>query len=309
MYNNASTSEKALWRLRPLVEAFGIEVPDGPMDLTAEDFVGQFAMCSTYKDRYNGKVSIKPEDFWPPEGDIPGGEGEAVDLDDISDADIKKVGKAMGIKSKAVKTIRAELEDADPDELTGVLVELGLVEDDGAGEGEGEGIDLDELDDDDIKAIAEAAGIKSKVVKTLRKKLAELDADELAEAAEEAGVGGEGEGEGDAEGFDLDEASDDDIKALAEAAGIKGKIVKKLRAALAELDPDDLAEAVEEAGLGEGDGEGVTADAINAMNQEELEELIEEHDLEVDLDEHKTLRKKRTAVVDAAEEADILVAD
>jgi phage portal protein BeeE len=45
------------------------------------------------------------------------------------------------------------------------------------------------------------------------------------------------------------------------------------------------------------------------MNQDELEELIEEHELEVDLDEHKTLRKKRAAVVDAAEEAGILAED
>jgi len=85
--------------------------------------------------------------------------------------------------------------------------------------------------------------------------------------------------------------------------------VKKLKAALAELSAEDLAEAVEEAGLGEGDGEGVTADAINEMSQDELEALIEEHDLEVDLDEHKTLRKKRSAVVDAAEEAGILSDD
>ena len=251
MYNNASTSEKALYRLRPIVEAFGIEVPDGPMDLSPEDFIGKFAMCSTYKDRYNGKVSIKPEDFWPHEGDIPS--GDTVDLDDISDDDIKKVGKAMGIKSKLAKVIRAELEEADPDELAAVLDDLGLA----GGE-------------------------------------AEEDTEEDTE--EEAA------------GFDLDKASDDDIKALAEVCGIEGKITRKLRVALAKLSAEELAEAVEEAGLGSGSSD-VTADAINAMNQEELEELISEHELDVDLDDHKTLRKKRTAVIDAAEEAGILTED
>lgn len=193
MYHNASTAEKALWRLRPLVEAFGIEIPDGPMDLAPEDFIGKFAMCSVYKDRYDGKVTIKPEDFW---------------------------------------------------------------------------------------------------------------------AAEDHGEGDEGEGD---EGgtVDLDDLDDDDIKKLAKAAGIKGTIVKKLKAALAELDPEELAEAAEEAGIGGagGDGEKVTADAINEMSQDELEALVEEHELEVDLDEHKTLRKKRSAVVDAAEEAGILAED
>lgn len=253
MYHNASTAEKALWRLRPLVEAFGIEIPDGPMDLAPDDFIGKFAMCSVYKDRYDGKVTIKPEDFWAAEDHGEGDEGEGdeggtVDLDDLDDDDIKKIGKAMGIKSKIAAKIREELADADAEELTAVMVELGLVEAEG-GDAEG-GIDLDELDDDDIKK-------------------------------------------------------------LAKAAGIKGTIVKKLKAALAELDPEELAEAAEEAGIGGGDGEGekVTADAINEMSQDELEALVEEHELEVDLDEHKTLRKKRSAVVDAAEEAGILAED
>lgn len=253
MYHNASTSEKSLWRLRPLVEAFGIDIPDGPMDLAPEDFVGKFAMCSVYKDRYDGKVSMKPEDFWAAEGAEGGDDGAegAVELDDLDDDDIKKIGKAMGIKTKIAAKIREELAEADAEELTAVMVELGLVE-------------------------------------------------------------GEAEGEGDAEGgIDLDELDDDQIKALAEAAGIKGKIVKKLKAALAELEPEELAEAAEEAGIG-GDAEGgdkVTAEAIGEMTQDELEALVEEHELEVDLDEHKTLRKKRSAVVDAAEEAGILAED
>lgn len=250
MYHNASTSEKALWRLRPLVEAFGIDIPDGPMDLAPEDFVGKFAMCSVYKDRYDGKVSMKPEDFWPAEGAEGGGDDGAVELDDLDDDDIKKIGKAMGIKSKIAAKIREELAEADAEELTAVMVELGLVE------GEAEG-------------------------------------------------GDEAEG-----GIDLDELDDDQIKALAEAAGIKGKIVKKLKAALAELDPEELAEAAEEAGIGgEAEGDKVTAEAIGEMTQDELEALVEEYGLEVDLDEHKTLRKKRSAVVDAAEEAGILAED
>jgi hypothetical protein len=254
MYHNASLSPAALWRTREVFEAFLDDVPEDEFDVDeyAAEFIGKTAMCSTFKDTYNGQSRIKPEDFWPAEDDGEGnaGGGEAeIDLDDIDDADIKKLGKAMGIKSKRASTIREELAEADENELLEAMQELGLVED------EGEGIDLDELDDDDIKKLAEAAGIKvtsKSRVNTLKKKLAELDGDELAEAAEEAGIG-EGGGEG-------------------------------------------------------GDG-GVTADDINAMNQDELEELVEEHELDVDLDDYKTLRKKRTAVVDAAEEAGILAED
>lgn len=258
MYHNASLSPAALWRTREVFEAFLGDVPEDDFDVDeyAAEFVGKVAMCSTFKDTYNGQSRIKPEDFWPAEGhEAEGGEGgdDEVDLDDIDDADIKKLGKAMGIKSKRASTIRKELEEADEDELLEAMQELGLIEDTGEGDDGGE-FDLDEASDDDIKAVAEAAGIRVTAksrVNTLRKKLAELDEDELAEAVEEAGLG---EGGG-------------------------------------------------------GNGGEVTADDINGMNQDELEEFIEEHELDVGLDDHKTLRKKRTAVVDAAEEAGILAED
>lgn len=50
----------------------------------------------------------------------------------------------------------------------------------------------------------------------------------------------------------------------------------------------------------------VTQDEINEMSQEELEDVIKEHDLDCDLSEHRTLRKMRQAVIDAAEEAGAL---
>ena len=256
MYHNASLSPGALWRTREVFEAFLGEVPDGDFDVDeyAEEFVGKFAMCSTFADTYNGQKRIKPEDFWASEGgaaEAEGGEDE-VDLDDLDDDDIKKVGKAMGIKSKRASTIRKELEDVDADELYEALADLGIVDaDDGKEDGGGE-FDLDELEDDDIKKLAKAMDIKVTArsrANTLKKKLADMDGDELAEAWEELSDGGE-----------------------------------------------------------EG-GDEVTADAINGMNQDELEALVEEHELDVDLDDHKTLRKKRTAVIDAAEEAEILADD
>lgn len=51
---------------------------------------------------------------------------------------------------------------------------------------------------------------------------------------------------------------------------------------------------------------GLTQDDINDMSEEELEDVIEEHELDVDLDEFKTLRKQRAAVIDAAQEAGVL---
>lgn len=42
-----------------------------------------------------------------------------------------------------------------------------------------------------------------------------------------------------------------------------------------------------------------TADEVNAMDQEELESLVEEHEIDVDLAAFKTLSKKRAAVIKA----------
>ena len=50
----------------------------------------------------------------------------------------------------------------------------------------------------------------------------------------------------------------------------------------------------------------ITEDDVKGMDQEELESFIEEHELDVDLDEFKTLTKKRAAVIKAAGE---LIAD
>lgn len=50
----------------------------------------------------------------------------------------------------------------------------------------------------------------------------------------------------------------------------------------------------------------VSADEVKDMNEEELQDLIEKHELEVDLDEYKTLRRKAAAVVTALEEGDLL---
>lgn len=50
----------------------------------------------------------------------------------------------------------------------------------------------------------------------------------------------------------------------------------------------------------------VAADDVNSMDEEGLGELIETHELDVDLDDHSTMKRKRSAVIDALESADLL---
>lgn len=202
MYHNASTSESSLWRLRPLMEALGMDIPNGPMEVDAEDFIGRECMCSTFKDTYQGGSSVKPDEFWPVDGD-----------------DSK--GSAKG-----------DSEDE---------------------------IDLDEIDDDDIKKIAKELGIKGRKADVLREAIAEKDDDEIREAAEAAGVDIDGE--------------------------------------------EEEEEPQKKSG---GKSKKVSSDDIQGMSEDDLEELIEEHELDVDLDDYRTLKKKRNAVIDALEEGDLI---
>lgn len=50
----------------------------------------------------------------------------------------------------------------------------------------------------------------------------------------------------------------------------------------------------------------VDRDDVDEMDEDELQELIDAHDLDVDLDDYKKIAKKREAVIDALEEEDLL---
>lgn len=94
----------------------------------------------------------------------------------------------------------------------------------------------------------------------------------------------------------------------------KGKTATKGKAKPAEEDEPEEKPARgkgKPAGKGKGkpepeEKENLTQDQITDMDEDELEDIVKEYDLEVDLSKFKTLRKKQTAVVDAAEKADVL---
>lgn len=78
-----------------------------------------------------------------------------------------------------------------------------------------------------------------------------------------------------------DEEDEDDKKSSKKDKGKKGKDKKKL----------------------------YTQDDINDMDSDELADVIKETEIEVDLDDFKTLRKQRVAVIDALTEAELIEDD
>lgn len=250
MYHNASTSPQSLWRLRPLLEALGIDVPDGPLDIDPDELVGLQCMCSTISEKKpGGGSSIKPDEFWPlDEGSTSGGGksggDDEVDLDELDDADIKKLAKEFGIKGRNVDTLREELAEADPAELAEACEDLG--------------IEIGEPEEPEPKS---RRGRKAKEEddepeKPARSRRGKTKAEEEEDEAPK-GRGRSSRGSG------------------------RSKDSRKSKAS-------------------------VTEDEVQDMSEEELEDLIEQYDLDVDLDEHKTLRKKKVAVIDALQEAGVI---
>ena len=215
MYHNASTSEDSLWRLRPLMEALGMDIPDGPLDISEDDWVGKSCMCSTILDRYDGGSKIRPDEFWEDE------EGAGSSNDDDDDDD---------------------------------------------GEEEEDNSFIDDLSNKDLAKLKDEFELKGRG-DSLRKKLREVDVAELREACDDLDI-------------EIEEEEEEEEKPKSKRSSKKRSSKKKKST--------------------------VTEDDIQDMSEEELEALIEEHELDVDLDDHKTLRKKKNAVIDAAEEAEIL---
>ena len=176
----------------------------------------------------------------------------------------------------------------------------------GADEADADASDDDEDADEDDKKSKKSDKKSSKKAKEIEKVSAdtvnEADEDELAEIVENSGID-----------CDLDD--------------IKG--IKKKRAAVIEAlteadllededggeedaDEDDekgkktKVEEVKKASGKKGKVKKIDGSEVEDMDEDALGELIEEHELEVDLDDHKTLRKKVRAVLDALEEKGLL---
>lgn len=124
MYYRASTSDAALWKLRPLLEAFGIEIPEGPMEIDPDDLVGRTAIATTFLDRWDGGQAVKPNDFFPDDGeDSEDRDGDdedqddELDLDELDEDDITALAKALKIKSRTDSARRKNLAKLDDEEL------------------------------------------------------------------------------------------------------------------------------------------------------------------------------------------------
>lgn len=248
------------------------------------------------KGKFEGKVvkeyfSTKPQALWRFGNfiaacglEVPNGE---VELDASDFADVKVMGVCTHEEYEGKTKMRWDFYGAD----------------------EADEEDDDEEEDEDDKKSSKSSkksgdkgkSKKDKPEKVSREDVEGMDRDELTELIEEHGL-------------EVD-AGDKKLK----------KDEKLLAAVLAALEENDLLDDGEEAEEDEPEEKSskkggkdkkadkkskskkVAASDVEDMDENELQALIDEHDLEdVDLDDHKTLRKKVRAVLDALEAADLL---
>lgn len=69
LYYNTSLAPQALFNLRGLLEALGIEVPDDEYEVDPKEYIGAEMMAVVGHERYNGKLQSKIQDFYTVDGD------------------------------------------------------------------------------------------------------------------------------------------------------------------------------------------------------------------------------------------------
>jgi hypothetical protein len=213
LFTNTSHNPAALWNLKNLLVALGVEVPDGEMEFDLEEFVDMEVTLVVDEDEYNGKPQSRVVDYYPSEGRGSDDDADEADDEEEDEKPVKK-GKAKAAPKKG----KAKDED-DEDE------------------------DEEEEEKPAPKKRGRPAGAKNKP----------KDDDE-----------------------DEDEDEEEEEKVSKKGKGKKPK-----------LKPID-------------------ADTLSEMDEDELTDVIDTYELDVDLDDYKTIKKKIAAVSAALDEIDML---
>lgn len=91
LYDNTSLSPKALWRLRTLLEAMGIEVPEGKMTMDLDGWIkdGEEFIGTVEHEKYEGKTKARLVDVFSVDaaGDKDGDDEDEKEAKDADDKD------------------------------------------------------------------------------------------------------------------------------------------------------------------------------------------------------------------------------
>mgnify|MGYP001602854680 CR=1 FL=1 len=117
-YVYTTLNEEALWKLRQLLEALQVEVPDGPLDIDLDEMVGLELIGIVTDEDYQGKTVSRMNDFESTDG-----AGEEPE-EKPSRAGKKSAAKKK--KDEPEKITEAEVKAMDADELADVIEKYSL---------------------------------------------------------------------------------------------------------------------------------------------------------------------------------------
>jgi hypothetical protein len=120
-YFYTAVTENSLWKLKETLEAIGIEVPDGELDIDTSELVDLEGVATVEDDDYQGKTRSKIARFI-------NGEDESEEEEEEEDTKPAKGTKAKpgASKKKVVKTSADEVNEMDEDELEALIEKNGL---------------------------------------------------------------------------------------------------------------------------------------------------------------------------------------
>lgn len=270
-----NTTPTALWVLAHFLEAVGMDIPDAESDLDLDELVGKEYVAEVEANEYEGKTRLR----------ISGRSYDSIDaLEDDTEAKAGRGAKdeeeeeaPKGRRSRKAVKDEDDEEEAKPARGKKTVKKV-----------EPEKFDravIEEMDRDDLIEFVSDNELDvdpddfKKLPKFLAAVIAELEEKDLLEEAEEEAV------------------EEEETKPAR-----RGR-----KAAKEEADEEEEKPARGKKAAKPGkDLPKMTADEVQDMNEEELDDVVDKYDLDCDLGTAKTLRKKAALVLDALEEKDLL---
>ncbi len=142
-YDNLVLTPNALWKIKGLLEAAGVEVPEGEMEIEEKDLVGLEFDAEVVNENFEGKDRPKLVSFRPLSDDEESDDEDDEEEEEDEDDEDEEEEEAPKSKKKASKKSKAKDDDEDEEE------DEDDEDDDSDDEDDEEESDDDEDDEDD----------------------------------------------------------------------------------------------------------------------------------------------------------------
>ncbi len=133
IWDNTSLQTQALWKLRQLLEALGVDVPEGPLELETEEYIGLPATLTVQNEKYQGKdyprvVAYAPADSLEEEEEEETEEDEEdeeeASIEDEEEKPIARSAKRKKVEKPEIKVgMKVKFED-DGEEMVGKVLKI-----------------------------------------------------------------------------------------------------------------------------------------------------------------------------------------